>query len=105
LVVAAFLPFKLKAGLEKDAFKHFPGHRRYAWQCSASGKLESGKLKQKTVKRTLEVLRKTGLLKDCVCRVSRFDRTIHYESDAGNGAEPDFMIALTPAFEKAASGS
>ena len=35
--VTAFLPFKLKAGLEKDAFKHFPWHRRYAWQCSASG--------------------------------------------------------------------
>ena len=38
--MAAFLPFKLKAGPEKDAFKHFPGHRRCAWQCSASGKLE-----------------------------------------------------------------
>ena len=52
----------------------------------------------------LELLRQSGLLQHCVRRVPGLDFAIDDKVHLGNRAAPDFMIALTSAYEDASSG-
>ena len=51
----------------------------------------------------LELLGRSGLLKNCIGSVSGFDMIVDYKADIGDRTVPDLVIAFTLPFELAAS--